>query len=47
MSFTTETYEGDYGGGNHDGADGMSFFLVDDSYVESDQSRDRRLLRRE
>ena len=35
VTFTTETYEGDYGGGNHDGADGMSFFLVDDSYVES------------
>ncbi len=35
VSFTTETYEGDSGGGNHDGADGMSFFLVDDSYVES------------
>jgi type IV pilus assembly protein PilY1 len=28
VSFTTETYEGN-------GADGMSFFLVDDSYVES------------
>jgi type IV pilus assembly protein PilY1 len=35
VTFTTETYEGDSGGGNHDGADGMSFFLVDDSYVES------------
>ena len=35
VTFTTETYEGDHGGGNHDGADGMSFFLVDDSYVES------------
>jgi type IV pilus assembly protein PilY1 len=35
VSFTTETYEGDSGGGNHDGADGMSFFLVDDSYFES------------
>lgn len=35
VTFTTETYEGDYGGGNRDGADGMSFFLVDDSYVES------------
>ena len=35
VTFTTETYEGDNGGGNHDGADGMSFFLVDDSYVES------------
>ena len=23
------------GGGNHDGADGMSFFLVDDSYVRA------------
>ena len=35
VTFTTETYEGDSGGGNHDGADGMSFFLVDDSFVES------------
>lgn len=35
VTFTTETYEGDSGGGNHDGADGMSFFLVDDSYVEA------------
>jgi type IV pilus assembly protein PilY1 len=35
VSFTTETYEGDSGGANQDGADGMSFFLLDDSYVES------------
>jgi type IV pilus assembly protein PilY1 len=35
VTFTTETYEGDHGGANQDGADGMSFFLVDDSYVES------------
>jgi type IV pilus assembly protein PilY1 len=35
VTFTTETYEGDSGGGNQDGADGMSFFLVDDSYIES------------
>jgi type IV pilus assembly protein PilY1 len=29
ISFTTETYEGDSGGGNKDGADGISFFLQD------------------
>jgi type IV pilus assembly protein PilY1 len=27
VTFTTETYEGDSGGGNNDGADGISFFL--------------------
>jgi type IV pilus assembly protein PilY1 len=32
VSFTTVTYEGDSGGGAHDGADGMSFFLQDASY---------------
>jgi type IV pilus assembly protein PilY1 len=31
ISFTTETYEGDSGGTNHDGADGISFFLQDAS----------------
>jgi type IV pilus assembly protein PilY1 len=33
VTFTTETYEGDSGGGNHDGADGMSFFLQDASFT--------------
>ena len=33
VSFTTVTYEGDSGGGGHDGADGISFFLQDASYV--------------
>jgi type IV pilus assembly protein PilY1 len=32
VTFTTETYEGNSGGGNHDGADGISFFLQDASY---------------
>ncbi|HTV97608.1 MAG TPA: hypothetical protein VME42_16505, partial [Steroidobacteraceae bacterium] len=32
VSFTSVTYEGDSGGGGHDGADGMSFFLQDASY---------------
>ncbi len=32
ISFTTVTYEGNSGGGGHDGADGMSFFLQDASY---------------
>src|SRR5882757_6452692 len=31
ISFTTETYEGDSGGTNQDGADGISFFLQDAS----------------
>jgi type IV pilus assembly protein PilY1 len=31
VSFTTETYEGDSGGTNKDGADGISFFLQDAS----------------
>jgi type IV pilus assembly protein PilY1 len=31
VSFTTETYAGDSGGQNHDGADGISFFLQDAS----------------
>jgi type IV pilus assembly protein PilY1 len=31
VTFTTETYEGDSGGGNSDGADGISFFLQDAS----------------
>ena len=31
ISFTTETYEGDSGGANNDGADGISFFLQDAS----------------
>jgi type IV pilus assembly protein PilY1 len=31
VTFTTETYQGDSGGGNKDGADGMSFFLQDAS----------------
>jgi type IV pilus assembly protein PilY1 len=31
ISFTTETYEGDSGGTNKDGADGISFFLQDAS----------------
>jgi type IV pilus assembly protein PilY1 len=35
VTFTTETYEGDSGGTNSDGADGISFFLMDDSYVEA------------
>jgi type IV pilus assembly protein PilY1 len=29
VSFSTETYQGDSGGGNSDGADGISFFLQD------------------
>src|SRR5271155_2204988 len=33
LMFTTETYEGNSGGGNQDGADGMSFFLQDASYT--------------
>jgi type IV pilus assembly protein PilY1 len=33
VTFTTETYEGDSGGGNSDGADGISFFLQDASIV--------------
>ena len=33
VTFTTETYEGNSGGGNQDGADGMSFFLQDASYT--------------
>ncbi len=33
VSFTTVTYEGDSGGSGHDGADGISFFLQDASYV--------------
>ena len=34
VQFTTETYEGDSGGGSvHDGADGISFFLQDASMV--------------
>jgi type IV pilus assembly protein PilY1 len=32
VSFTTVTYEGDSGGGGHDGADGMSFFLQDATF---------------
>ena len=32
VSFTTETYEGNSGGANSDGADGISFFLQDASY---------------
>ena len=32
ISFTTETYEGNSGGTNADGADGISFFLQDASY---------------
>jgi type IV pilus assembly protein PilY1 len=32
VSFTTVTYDGDGGGGGHDGADGMSFFLQDASF---------------
>ena len=31
VTFTTETYEGDSGGANSDGADGISFFLQDAS----------------
>src|ERR1700691_1828655 len=31
VTFTTETYEGDSGGTNNDGADGISFFLQDAS----------------
>ena len=31
VTFTTETYEGNSGGGNSDGADGISFFLQDAS----------------
>ena len=31
VTFTTETYEGDSGGANNDGADGISFFLQDAS----------------
>ncbi len=31
VTFTTETYEGDSGGANKDGADGISFFLQDAS----------------
>lgn len=31
VTFKTVTYRGDSGGGNHDGADGMSFFLIDAS----------------
>jgi type IV pilus assembly protein PilY1 len=31
VTFTTETYEGDSGGANGDGADGISFFLQDAS----------------
>ena len=34
VTFTTETYEGDSGGGIHDGADGISFFLQDASKVD-------------
>jgi len=33
VSFTTVTYEGNSGGGGHDGADGISFFLQDSSYT--------------
>ena len=34
ISFTTESYEGDSGGGGSDGADGISFFLQDASKVD-------------
>src|ERR1700694_184580 len=33
VSFTTVTYDGDSGGAGHDGADGISFFLQDASYL--------------
>ena len=34
--FKTVTYRGDSGGGGHDGADGMGFFLMDGSYPPYD-----------
>jgi type IV pilus assembly protein PilY1 len=37
VTFTTETYEGDYGGSNSDGADGISFFLQDATLVGAAQ----------
>ncbi len=35
VTFTTVTYHGDSGGSGHDGADGLSFFLMDTSKPQS------------
>jgi type IV pilus assembly protein PilY1 len=36
VTFTTMTYRGDSGGGGHDGADGIGFFLIDGAYTPYD-----------
>ena len=36
VTFTTMTYLGDSGGGGHDGADGIGFFLIDGAYAPYD-----------
>lgn len=36
VTFTTMTYLGNSGGGGHDGADGIGFFLIDGAYPASD-----------